>query len=90
MRSSRRWPETIADYEIYLIDRLIESLSRVSPEMAEVAALLVDEDLDLTTLKNLTLDDLREMGVARFGTRAIRRGPVRQGGAEHREDDHAP
>ena len=71
-KRARRGSETIADYEIYLIDRLIESLSRVSPEMAEVAALLVDEDLDLTTLKNLTLDDLREMGVARFGTR-IRR-----------------
>ena len=42
-KRARRGSETIADYEIYLIDRLIESLSRVSPEMAEVAALLVDD-----------------------------------------------
>lgn len=77
-KRARRGSETIADYEIYLIDRLIESLSRVSPEMAEVAALLVDEDLDLTTLKNLTLDDLREMGVARFGTRIRARTAIDQ------------
>ena len=56
-----------------LLVRTLQALQNVPPDGPELAAAIVQEELDFSQLQRLTLDDLRE---ARAGpTRARRRGP---------------